>query len=304
MRILVIQSDAETSWSLELVLRGEGFKVETCDTGDDGIDVAKIYEHELILLDGRLADMTGLEALRRLRAAKVGTNVIILGASDRVEDKVAAFTAGADDYLIKPFHRDELVARMLAIVRRVAGASRPVIEVGPIEVDLHQHVVSAFGRPLHLTGKEFGMMEAMALRKGQVLSKEALMNHLYGGMDEPELKIIDVFICKLRKKLETAGAKDHVETVWGQGYRLVAAPTEVAERREPARRTITPLIEVVLASLSAGDMSFRAIVASLDGRSSVSVRGALARLMDRGEVVNVGGPRSGVYRLVSKQVAA
>jgi len=146
---------------------------------------------------------------------------LILSGSDDTENKIKGFGFGADDYLTKPFHREELVARIHAIIRRSKGHSQSVINVGRVSVNLDAKSVTVAGKPVHLTGKEYQMFELLSLRKGSTLTKEMFLNHLYGGMDEPELKIIDVFICKLRKKLNIAtGGENYIETVWGRGYVL------------------------------------------------------------------------------------
>jgi two-component system cell cycle response regulator CtrA len=165
--------------------------------------------------------MSGYEVLRSLRVAKIQTPILVLSGMASIEDKVKGLGFGADDYLTKPFHKDELIARIHAIVRRSKGHAQSVITIDDLIVNLDQKMVEIGGARVHLTGKEYQMLELLALRKGTTLTKEMFLNHLYGGMDEPELKIIDVFICKLRKKLANASqGKNYIETVWGRGYVL------------------------------------------------------------------------------------
>jgi two-component system cell cycle response regulator CtrA len=146
---------------------------------------------------------------------------LILSGLAEPDKKIKGLGFGADDYLTKPFDKGELIARIHAIVRRSKGHSESVIRTGRLIVNLDTRTVEVDGQPLHLTGKEYGILELLSLRKGTTLTKEMFLNHLYGGMDEPELKIIDVFICKLRKKLATAtSGENYIETVWGRGYVL------------------------------------------------------------------------------------
>jgi two-component system cell cycle response regulator CtrA len=221
MRVLIVEDDAMTSKSIELMLRSEGMVVDATSMGEDGLEIGKLYEYDIILLDLMLPDMDGYEVLRRLRASRVATPVLILSGLTEPDKKVKGLGFGADDYLTKPFDRAELVARIQAIVRRSKGHSESVIKTGRLTVNLDKRTVDVEGEPLHLTGKEYGILELLSLRKGQTLTKEQFLNHLYGGIDEPELKIIDVFICKLRKKLTSATKGDnYIETVWGRGYVL------------------------------------------------------------------------------------
>jgi two-component system cell cycle response regulator CtrA len=221
MRILLVEDDPTTSGSIELMLTHANLNVYCTDLGEDGIDLAKLYDYDLILLDLNLPDMSGHEVLRQLRLARIETPILILSGSDDTENKIKGFGFGADDYLTKPFHREELVARIHAIIRRSKGHSQSVIRTGKISVNLDAKTVDVDGQTVHLTGKEYQMLELLSLRKGTTLTKEMFLNHLYGGMDEPELKIIDVFICKLRKKLaEATGGQNYIETVWGRGYVL------------------------------------------------------------------------------------
>jgi two-component system cell cycle response regulator CtrA len=221
MRVLLIEDDSAMARSIELMLRSEGFNVYTTDLGEEGIDLGKLYDYDIIVLDLQLPDMSGFEVLKSLRLAKVQTPVLILSGNGIVEAKVKALGFGADDYMTKPFHKDELVARIQAVVRRSKGHSQSVITTGRLTVNLDAKTVEVDGQRVHLTGKEYQMLELLSLRKGTTLTKEMFLNHLYGGMDEPELKIIDVFICKLRKKLAVACNGEHyIETVWGRGYVL------------------------------------------------------------------------------------
>ena len=221
MRVLLIEDDSATAQSIELMLKSEGFNVYTTDLGEEGIDLGKIYDYDLILLDLNLPDMSGLDVLRQLRVAKINTPIMILSGTAEIDTKVKSFGGGADDYMTKPFHKDELVARIHAVVRRSKGHAQSVIRTGDIVVNLDAKTVEVNSNRVHLTGKEYQMLELLSLRKGTTLTKEMFLNHLYGGMDEPELKIIDVFICKLRKKLAHAcGGDNYIETVWGRGYVL------------------------------------------------------------------------------------
>jgi two-component system cell cycle response regulator CtrA len=205
--------------SIELMLRSEGSNVYTTDLGEEGTDLGKLYDYDIIILDLKLSDMSGFEVLKALRLAKVPTPILILSGNAVVESKVKALGFGADDYMTKPFHKDELIARIQAVVRRSKGHSQSVITTGKLTVNLDAKTVEANGQRVHVTSKEYQMLELLALRKGTTLTKEMFLNHLYGGMDEPEMKIIDVFICKLRKKLGIAcNGEQYIETVWGRGY--------------------------------------------------------------------------------------
>ena len=234
MRVLLVEDDPTTSRSIELMLSHANLNVYCTDLGEEGIDLAKLYDYDLILLDLNLPDMNGHEVLRQLRMAKIDTPILILSGSDDTDNKIKSFGFGADDYLTKPFHREELVARIHAIIRRSKGHSQSVIRTGKIAVNLDAKTVDVDTKSVHLTGKEYQMLELLSLRKGTTLTKEMFLNHLYGGMDEPELKIIDVFICKLRKKLaEATGGDNYIETVWGRGY-VLRDPTPVELNRRIA----------------------------------------------------------------------
>lgn len=221
MRVLLVEDDTSTAKSIELMLKSEGYIVDTTELGEDGMDLGKIYDYDIIILDLLLPDMHGYDVLKHFRDSKVQTPVLILSGLTELDSKIKALGFGADDYLTKPFDKRELVARIQAIVRRSQGHSQSSITTGKVKVNLDSRTVEVAGKPMHLTGKEYGIIELLSLRKGSTLTKEMFLNHLYGGMDEPEAKIIDVFICKLRKKIQDATEGDnYIETVWGRGYVL------------------------------------------------------------------------------------
>jgi two-component system, cell cycle response regulator CtrA len=226
MRVLLIEDDSATAQSIELMLKSESFNVYTTDLGEEGVDLGKLYDYDIILLDLNLPDMSGFEVLRTLRVSKVKTPILILSGLAGIEDKCKGLGFGADDYMTKPFQKVELVARIHAILRRSKGQAQSVIQIGDLTVNLDAKTIEVTGARVHLTGKEYRMLELLSLRKGTFLTKEVLLNHLYGGMDEPEPKIIDVFICKLRKKLATASSgRNYIETAWGGGY-VLREPSE------------------------------------------------------------------------------
>ena len=236
MRVLLVEDDTTTAKSIELMLKSEGFVVDTTNLGEDGLEIGKLYDYDIVILDLMLPDMDGYEVLRRLRAARVTTPVLILSGLAEPDNKIKGLGYGADDYLTKPFDKGELVARVNAIVRRSKGHAESVIRTGKLVVNLDARTVEVGGEAVHLTGKEYGILELLSLRKGTTLTKEMFLNHLYGGMDEPELKIIDVFICKLRKKLAQATSGDnYIETVWGRGY-VLRDPAEAARQAKDTRK--------------------------------------------------------------------
>jgi len=241
MRILLVEDDKIVARGITLALKAAAMIVDTSDTGEEALELARLYDYDIVVLDLMLPDMEGYEVVRRLRAARIETPVLILSGVNRPQAKVRGFGMGADDYITKPFDQSELVARIQAIVRRAKGFSQPTLTVGPLTLNLGSREVLVEGRNVHLTGKEYAVLELLTLRKGVVLTKEAFLNHLYGGMDEPEVKIIDVFICKLRKKLAQAGAADLIGTVWGRGY-VLRDPGSAARIALPVERAPTAAV--------------------------------------------------------------
>ncbi|AIL65143.1 Cell cycle response regulator CtrA [Rickettsiales bacterium Ac37b] len=233
MRVLLVEDDTSTAQSIEEALNFEGIVCTVARFGEEGIEIGKIYDYDLIILDLNLPDINGYEVLLRLRAAKVKVPILILSGKSESSEKIKGLSSGADDYLTKPFNRGELIARIQAIVRRSKGHSESIIKFDKVSVNLDTRTVEANDKPLHLTSKEYAILELLAMRRGNVLTKEMFLNHLYGGIDEPELKIVDVFICKLRKKLEAATGTNYIDTVWGRGYSLKEYPDEAAAPAEP-----------------------------------------------------------------------
>jgi len=221
MRVLLIEDDSSTARSIELALAAEGIICDTAEVGEEGVEIGRIYDYDIILLDLMLPDIDGYQVLLRLRSAKVKTPILILSGLSSVDQKVRGLGFGADDYLTKPFNKDELIARIQAIVRRSKGHSESVVRFDKVAINLDTRHVEVNGVQVHLTNKEYAILELLALRKGSVLTKEMFLNHLYSSMDEPEIKIIYVFVCKLRKKLaDASGGVNYIETVWGRGYML------------------------------------------------------------------------------------
>lgn len=221
MRVLLIEDDSATARSTKLALGSEGIICDTAEVGEEGVEIGRIYDYDIILLDLMLPDIDGYQVLLRLRSAKVKTPILILSGLSSVDQKVRGLGFGADDYLTKPFNKDELIARIQAIVRRSKGHSKSVVRFDKVAINLNTRNVAVNGVQVHLTNKEYAILELLAMCKGSVLTKEMFLNHLYSSMDEPEIKIIDVFVCKLRKKLaDASGGVNYIETIWGRGYML------------------------------------------------------------------------------------
>jgi two-component system cell cycle response regulator CtrA len=220
MRVLLVEDDLTSARGVALMLRSGGAVVDHADNGEEALELVRHYDYDIMVLDLMLPDMEGYDVIRRMRAGRIEVPVLILSGLTRPQAKVKGLALGADDFLTKPFDKAELIARMQAVVRRSKGFSQPALHVGNLRLHLDSREVTVEGRPVHLTGKEYAILELLVLRKGMVLTKEAFLNHLYGGMDEPEMKIIDVFICKLRKKLAQSGADNLIGTVWGRGYMI------------------------------------------------------------------------------------
>jgi two-component system cell cycle response regulator CtrA len=247
MRVLVIEDDEPTSKAIQLSLKSEGFICDTTAIGEDGLEIGKRYDYDLIILDLMLPDMDGYEILRRLRAIQVATPVLILSGLSDIGDKIKGLGFGADDYLTKPFNKNELIARVRAIIRRAKGHPQSEIKVGRLSLNLTTKMVKIDGNLIRLTGREYAILELLAIRRGSTLSKEVFLNHLYGGMEEPEFKIIDVFICKLRKKLADAlDGENYIETVWGRGYVLREPEASSAKRASKEKNSSEDVLNILV----------------------------------------------------------
>jgi two-component system, cell cycle response regulator CtrA len=221
MRVLLIGQDAATAARVKMMLIGGNFFCDTTDLGDDRVKLSKLHEYDVILLDLRVPNINGYRVLRQLRRAHLRTPVLILSGLAELDPRIKDLGFDDDDFVSAPLDRGELIARIQAVVRRSKDHCESRIRTGKLVVNLGTRDVSVNDHSVHLTGKEYGILELLSLHKSTTLTKEMFLDHLYGGMDEPELKIIDVFVCKLRKKLAQATGGDHyIETVWGRGYRL------------------------------------------------------------------------------------
>jgi two-component system cell cycle response regulator CtrA len=221
MRVLLIEDDNATAQSIGLMLKSERFNVYTTDLGEEGVNRGTLHDYDIILLDLNLPDISGFEVLRSLRLAKAQTPILILSGIAGVEHKVKGLGLGADDYMTKPFHKQELVARIHAIVRRSRGHAQSLVQTGDLIVNLDEKTAEINRVRVHLTCREYDMLELLSLFNGMRVSKKMLLNQLYGGISEPEAKTIDTYICRLRKKLgDASNGKDYIETLSGRGYML------------------------------------------------------------------------------------
>ncbi|MGU9962014.1 MAG: response regulator transcription factor [Candidatus Puniceispirillales bacterium WSBS_2018_MAG_OTU23] len=221
MNILIVEDDQLIAKSIAMALDDEGHHHHIAYTAEDGINAVLEDIFDAVILDINLPDGDGFQFVKTMRLNQINTSVLVVSGRASVTDRVVALRSGADGYLTKPFDRQELIASLTAIVRRANGFADSRIVTGPIIVDLTKHEVLIGNNRLKLTSKEYHILELLSLRKGRTLSKANFINHLYGGIDEPESKIIDVFICKLRRKMaDLTDGDNYIHTVWGQGYVL------------------------------------------------------------------------------------
>lgn len=219
-RILLVEDDRPIADTLSRTLEVAGFTAFTTGLGEDALDLARTYRFDLILLDLSLPDMSGQLVLQKLRTLRPDTPIILLSNDTDVSVKVEGLLEGADDYVTKPFHRDELLARIHVMLRRVHSTASSDVTIGPLTLDFSTRRATSNGQRIPLTAKEYSCLEFLVQRRGTTVTKEMFLTHLYDGRDEPEMKIIDVFVCKIRRKLADAGVPPIIETVWGRGYTI------------------------------------------------------------------------------------
>ena len=214
-----------------------GVNIEQADSGRDGLEYLRVYDYDLLLVDMSLPDISAYEFIRLVRTAGHLTPIVVLADRATVEQKIKALDQGADDVVTMPCDTQELMARMRTVIRRSQGHAASTLRIGPVELRLDRREVTANGQKLSLTRREFSTLELLFLRQGAILTKATFLNHLYCGSEEPEVKSVDVTICRVRKKLAAAGVPNLIDTVWGCGYILRApdtAPTDVAPLTVPA----------------------------------------------------------------------
>jgi two-component system OmpR family response regulator len=221
MRILLVEDQQKLARLLRRGLREEGVHADLAATGADAIWMASEHAYDVVVLDLMLPDVPGLEVCRRIRAADDRTPVLMLTAMSAVPDRVAGLEAGADDYLVKPFAFDELLARLRALVRRGAVPRSDVLAVGDLRLDLRTHRVHRGETEVMLSGQEFALLEAMARRTGEVLSRERLLHLAWDVAFEPRSNVVDVCIKGLRDRIDRPFGRSSLQTVRGLGYRLV-----------------------------------------------------------------------------------
>jgi two-component system cell cycle response regulator CtrA len=210
--------------SVTLALRCDEICVDVAEGGEDALNLVRHLDYDAVVTEMELADMKGADFIRKLRASLIQTPVLVLSRCGLVESKVAALKAGADDYMIKPFHQAELVGRVRALVRRSRGYANSAIAIGAVTLNLSARTVEVNGNRVHLTDMEYQILELLSLRRGSTIARETFINHLYGDGEGPESKTIELFVCKLRKKLAAAtGGQNFIETVRERGYLLPVA---------------------------------------------------------------------------------
>lgn len=242
MKILLIEDDKMTAELIQKILRDENLFCDIVANGEEALQIIKVYQYDAIVLDLALPDINGYEILQKFRDGSIRTPILVLSGYQSTQDKVRALGFGADDYVTKPFIAEELIVRLKALIRRSEGHASAIVKVGELELNLDAQCILARGIPLELTGKEYQILEFLLLRKNSTVTKSNFLNHLYSGMDEPEEKIIDVFMCKIRRKLQDvlgSDGKQYIETVWGRGY-VIRDPESLRSTSSYGQSNIQP----------------------------------------------------------------
>ena len=220
MRILIVEDEIAICTQIQQFLAEKGFAVDMANNGSDGFYIGKEYPIDVAVIDIGLPDFSGIELIRKLRQADVAFPILILTARSRWQEKVEGLEAGADDYLVKPFHFEELLARLNALIRRSMGSAHPVLKHGNISLDTVSQDVFVDDTKLELTAYEYKVLEYLLYHKGEVISKSVLTEHIYDEDFDRDSNVIEVFIGRLRKKLDPDGTTRPIETLRGRGYRI------------------------------------------------------------------------------------
>ncbi|MBJ2129502.1 response regulator transcription factor [Alteromonas sp. IB21] len=220
MRILVAEDDSRLLTQLDALLQQNGYSVDLADNGEHALFLIKEYSYDLAIVDIGMPKLDGFEVIKKARQADIPCPILILTARDRWQEKVEGLDAGADDYLTKPFHNEELLARAKALIRRASGQANPTIQFGPIALDTVSEELSLNGQALDLTAYEYKVMEYLMLNPNKVISKTELTEHIYDQDFDLDSNVIEVFIGRLRKKLDPSGDLKPIETLRGRGYRI------------------------------------------------------------------------------------
>jgi two-component system cell cycle response regulator CtrA len=237
VRVLLVEADKRSAETTTLALSMASAAVDAVESAEEALELIQHYDYDIVVLALLLPDMPGYDVLRLMRSRKVVTPVLVLSQLTNPAAKVKAFGLGADDFINKPVDQAELVARVRAIVRRNHGFTSQVLSAGRVELNQDSREVTVAGTPVELSGKEYGTLELLLLRQGRAVRKEVFLGHLYGGLNEPGIRIIDVFVCHLRRKLANAGCDDLITTVTGYGYVISgrhSEPPSVAPARARA----------------------------------------------------------------------
>jgi len=220
MRVLVAEDDSKLLTQLDTLLQESGYSVDLADNGEHALYQLKEYNYDLAIVDIGLPKLDGFDVIRKARSENISTPVLILTARDRWQEKVEGLDSGADDYLTKPFHNEELLARAKALIRRASGQANPVIQMGPISLDTVSEEIQLNSLSLELTAYEYKVMEYLMLNPQKVISKTELTEHIYDQDFDLDSNVIEVFIGRLRKKLDPDGTIKPIETLRGRGYRI------------------------------------------------------------------------------------